>query len=71
MDWVYRGFETSLLGLAFCLGLAACLTLGTGRMPADTLSVTLPMLTVTAPRALKRGRPRRRAVRRRSRRRGT
>ncbi len=49
MDWVYRGFETSLLGLALGLGLAACLTLGTGRLPADTLSVTLPMLTVTAP----------------------
>jgi len=49
MDWVYRGFETSLLGLALCLGLAACLSLGTGRMPPGTLSVALPMLTVTAP----------------------
>lgn len=49
MDWVYRGFETSLLGLALCLGLAACLTLGTERLPAGALSVTLPMLTVTAP----------------------
>jgi hypothetical protein len=49
MDWVYRGFETSLLGLALCLGLAACLLLGTERAPSGTLSVTLPMLTVTAP----------------------
>ncbi|SDA28526.1 hypothetical protein SAMN02799622_04321 [Methylobacterium sp. UNC378MF] len=49
MEWVYRGFETSLLGLALCLGLGACLTLGTERPPAGTLSVTLPMLTVTAP----------------------
>ena len=49
MEWVYRGFETSLLGLALCLGLGACLTLGTGHAPAGTLSVTLPMLTVTAP----------------------
>jgi hypothetical protein len=49
MDWVYRGFETSLLGLALCLGFAACLTLDTARMPPGTLSVTLPMLTVTAP----------------------
>jgi hypothetical protein len=49
MDWVYRGFETSLIGLALCLGLAACLTLGTARAPDGTLAVTLPMLTVTAP----------------------
>ncbi|SDN80079.1 hypothetical protein SAMN05216360_111132 [Methylobacterium phyllostachyos] len=49
MDWVYRGFETSLLGLALCLGLAACLSLGPGRVAPGSLSVTLPMLTVTAP----------------------
>ena len=49
MDWVYRGFETSLLGLALCLGLAACLTFGTVRPSGDTFSITLPMLTVTAP----------------------
>ena len=49
MDWVYRGFETSLLGLALCLGLAACLTLGTPAVPGNAFSVTLPMLTVTAP----------------------
>ncbi len=49
MEWVYRGFETSMLGLALCLGLGACLTLGTAHVPAGTLSVTLPMLTVTAP----------------------
>jgi hypothetical protein len=49
MDWVYRGFETSLLGLALCLGLAACLMQGGGRVTGSTLSVTLPMLTVTAP----------------------
>ena len=47
MDWLYRGFETSLLGLALCLGLAACLTLGTDRPPSG--AITLPMLTVTAP----------------------
>jgi hypothetical protein len=46
MESVYRGFETSLLGLAFCLGLGACFTLGT---PAsgDGFAVTLPMLSVT------------------------
>ncbi|MCJ2063076.1 hypothetical protein MKK63_10180 [Methylobacterium sp. J-088] len=49
MDWLYRGFETSLLGLALCLGLAACLTLGTDRSPSGALAITLPMLTVTAP----------------------
>jgi hypothetical protein len=50
MDWVYRGFETSLLGLALCLGLAACLTLGAAaRAPGGTLAISLPMLSVTAP----------------------
>ena len=49
MDWVYRGFETSLLGLALCLGLAACLTLGTPQVPVAAAAVTLPMLTVTFP----------------------
>ncbi|MDP4005283.1 hypothetical protein [Methylobacterium sp. NEAU K] len=49
MDWVYRGFETSLLGLALGLGLAACWSLGTEPAPSATLSVTLPMLTVTSP----------------------
>lgn len=48
MDWVYRGFETSLLGLALCLGLAACLMLGTDRPPGGAMSITLPMLSVTA-----------------------
>ena len=50
MDRIYRGFETSMLGLAFCLGLAACLTLATPRSRAgETLAITLPMLSVTAP----------------------
>ena len=49
MDWVYRGFETALLGLALCLGLAACLMLGADRSSAPMVSVTLPMLSVTAP----------------------
>ena len=49
MDRIYRGFETSLLGLALCLGLAACLSLGIPRERAGaTLAVTLPMLSVTA-----------------------
>ena len=47
MDWIYRGFETSLLGLSLCLGLAACAMLGHAREPADTFSITLPMLSVT------------------------
>lgn len=50
MDRIYRGFETSMLGLAFCLGLAACLTLAAPRAPAGgTLAITLPTLSVTAP----------------------
>ena len=49
MDWVYRGFETSLLGLALCLGLAACMMLGIERAPSGVPSITLPMLSVTAP----------------------
>jgi hypothetical protein len=47
METVYRGFETSLLGLALCLGLGACLTLGTPPASGDGAAVTLPMLTVT------------------------
>ena len=50
MDRIYRGFETSMLGLAFCLGLAACLTLATPRAPAGgALAITLQMLSVIAP----------------------
>ena len=49
MDWVYRGFETSLLGLALCLGLAACLMPSADRPPGGAMSITLPMLSVTAP----------------------
>ena len=47
MESVYRGFETSLLGLAFCLGLCACFTLGTPPASGDGFAVTLPMLSVT------------------------
>ncbi|MCJ2124502.1 hypothetical protein [Methylobacterium sp. J-077] len=47
MEAVYRGFETSLIGLALCLGLGACLMLGTRPAAGDGLAVTLPMLSVT------------------------
>lgn len=50
MEWVYRGFETSLLGVTLCLGLAALASFGTTRGPDAALSVTLPMLSVTAAR---------------------
>ena len=51
MDRIYRGFEASLLGIALCLGLAACLSLGTPRAPAgETRAITLPTLSVTAAR---------------------
>ncbi|MCJ2012024.1 hypothetical protein [Methylobacterium sp. J-076] len=50
MEWVYRGFETSLLGLSLCLGLAALASLGPAREPEATLAVTLPMISVTASR---------------------
>jgi hypothetical protein len=51
MEWVYRSFETSLLGLAMALGLVACLTLGNTPSSVGSLSVSLPMLTAasTAP----------------------
>lgn len=50
MDRIYRGFETSLLGLAFCLGLAICMMPAAPRAPAGgTLAITLPMLSVIAP----------------------
>lgn len=47
MEWVYRSFETSLLGFSMCLGLGACLMLGSAHSPAGSPSVSLPMLTVT------------------------
>jgi hypothetical protein len=50
MEQVYRGFETSLLALSLALGLAALAMLGPGRPLEGAASVTLPMLTVTAPR---------------------
>lgn len=48
MELVYRSFETSLLGLAMALELVACLTLGTAPSSVGSLSVSLPMLTVTS-----------------------
>jgi hypothetical protein len=50
MEWVYRGFETSLLALTLALGLAALAMLGPGKPLEGGYAVTLPMLTVTAPR---------------------
>ncbi|GEN01741.1 hypothetical protein MRA01_62800 [Methylobacterium radiotolerans] len=48
MEWIYRSFETSLLGLSMCLGLGAYLMLGSAHSPSGSLSVGLPMLTVTS-----------------------
>jgi hypothetical protein len=50
MERVYRGFETSLLALSLCLGLAALAMLGPGRPLENPLAVTLPMLSVTVAR---------------------
>ncbi len=50
MEWVYRGFETSLLAMTLALGLAALASLGPPKEPEASLSVTLPMLSVTASR---------------------
>ncbi|GJD90070.1 MULTISPECIES: hypothetical protein [Methylobacterium] len=47
MDRFYRGLETGLLGLGFCLGLAAFAALAAPPREAGTLAVTLPMLSVT------------------------
>ena len=49
MEQVYRGFETSLLALSLCLGLAALAMLGPGRPLASGSAVTLPLMSVTAP----------------------
>ncbi|GJE37671.1 hypothetical protein [Methylobacterium persicinum] len=48
MEWIYRGFETSLLALSLGLGLAALASLGPPREPEASLAVTLPMISVTA-----------------------
>ncbi len=48
MDRFYRGFETGLLGLSFCLGLAAFAVLASPPRESGSLAVTLPMLSVTA-----------------------
>lgn len=50
MEWVYRGFETSLLALTLGLGLAALAMLGPAKPLESGYSVTLPLLSVTAPR---------------------
>ncbi|WP_162559640.1 hypothetical protein [Methylobacterium radiodurans] len=47
MDRFYRGVETGVLGLSFCLGLAAFAVLAGPPREADALAVTLPMLSVT------------------------
>ncbi|MDP4022038.1 hypothetical protein Q8W71_05345 [Methylobacterium sp. NEAU 140] len=49
MDWVYRGFETSLIGV--CLGLAVLAALGIRGEAGGMLAIELPMLSVTAPAA--------------------
>ncbi|MGV7031381.1 hypothetical protein [Methylobacterium symbioticum] len=56
MDRLYRGIESGLLGLGFCLSLAAFAAMGAPRdvrmsAPRDgglQVAVTLPMLSVTA-----------------------
>ncbi len=50
MDVLYRGFETSLLGLTLVLGLAiwAIPTLAPRTPGGSEIAVTLPMLSVTA-----------------------
>ena len=50
MEWIYRGFETSLLALSLGLGLAALASHGPPREPEASLAVTLPMISVTASR---------------------
>ena len=47
MDRFYRGVETGLLGLSFCLGLAAFAALAAPPREAGSLAVTMPMLSVT------------------------
>ena len=48
MDRLYRGLESGLLGLGFCLSLATFAAMTAPRDLAAPLTVTLPMLTVTA-----------------------
>ncbi len=49
MEGFYRGIETGLLGLGFCLGFAAFTVMASPREIADHLAIDLPMLTVTVP----------------------
>ncbi|GJD59581.1 hypothetical protein [Methylobacterium dankookense] len=48
MDRLYRGIESGLLGLGFCLSLAAFVALSAPREMGLQVAVTLPMLSVTA-----------------------
>lgn len=50
MDVFYRGFEASLLGLTFALGIAAFAlpSLAPRILGQAELAVTLPLLSVTA-----------------------
>ncbi|WP_019905920.1 hypothetical protein [Methylobacterium sp. 77] len=52
MDAIYRGIETSLLGLTLALGIAALAlpSLAPRILGTPELAVTLPMLSVTATR---------------------
>ncbi|WP_227437526.1 hypothetical protein [Methylobacterium sp. W2] len=52
MDVIYRGLETSLLGLTLVLGIAAFAlpSLAPRMLGAPELAVTLPLLSVTAER---------------------
>lgn len=48
MDRLYHGIESGLLGLGFCLSLAAFAVMSTPRETGLQVAVTLPMLSVTA-----------------------
>jgi hypothetical protein len=50
MERLYRGFETGLLGLSLCLGLAAFAAMSAPREAGMSLAVTLPMLSVVVDR---------------------
>ena len=48
MDRLYRSLESGLLGLGFCLSLAAFAAMTAPRDLGTQIAVTLPMLSVTA-----------------------